>query len=94
MKTVNFKVSKEVIQEARLDMDASLDVCTRCMLARTIREAGYPDAAVFLTTVWLDGTQKTEVKLSPRAIEQRKRFDQGKPIQPFYFRLRVPSKTK
>lgn len=94
MKTLHVKVTREMIDQARSQVCYD-NVCTHCMLALAFHAAGFPQAQVFATTAWLIGGPKycADTQLSGYAVQQRRRFDENKPIQPFAFRVKVSEKV-
>jgi hypothetical protein len=64
-----------------------------CAIANALRAQGYPNARVFSTGIDLAGRDRFEDEI-PNSIRVRrfiKKFDAGKPVKPFSFRLVVPA---
>lgn len=64
--------------------------CSHCPVALAIQDAGYPEAAVFYQTAWLDGPGDVQVKLPEEATMFIFAFDNDRPLQPFEFDLPIP----
>lgn len=82
MKTIRVRVTKKDIERGE-PMD-----CYLCPLARALRRYGFKKAVVGPDSVWLGAR---EVLMPKAACTFTERFDEGKPVEPFSFTLRIPN---
>jgi len=61
-----------------------------CAIQQALADAGFPNATVGPTTVWLDGYGGLQYAPLPQeAVLWRAHFDIGRPVQPFAFDLEL-----
>jgi len=84
LETITVKVTQENIDEAH-GPDLGWDV-----LKRAFADAGYPDAHIGITSVWLNGWQGKRFAALPfEVIKFRRNVTLGFSVEPFFFDLDV-----
>jgi len=79
-----------IVTQEHIDKGRACPIRHGCPLKMAFAAAGFPDASVGITSVWLDGISGDRfVALTAHAEKFVRAFDHGLPVQPFSFDVDV-----
>lgn len=87
-------VTQSHIDEAERDLNDSSNICSKCVIAKAIRDH-FPNAEIGYLKAHLKikKGQRNVVRLPAAARDAIRRFDAGIPVSPFTFELDVPEEV-